>query len=339
MIDFRYHLVSIVAVFLALAIGLVLGSTQLQGTVVDGLKATSDSLSRQLNDAQAQRAAYSDQVSADESFAQANESVLLKNLLSGERVVLVTDVGADTGTTSALIAAAKQAGASITGTIALQSPFNSTSTSNESALNSLTTAQASSDNISLSQSSVQQQAAQLIATASVAKATAPAAALTLGQAQSTLNSYQQAGYISLTGSPAETATLAIIVAPASVPSDGTADPADQALVAVAQEFADQSTATVVAGDSSGDGSGSAMSVLRASVVAAKVSTIDDADTTVGQITTIQALATQAQGGKAGAYGVETGATSGGPSPAPTPSATVSASPSTSSSTKKNKAKK
>ena len=31
MIDFRYHLVSIVAVFLALAIGIVLGSTELQG--------------------------------------------------------------------------------------------------------------------------------------------------------------------------------------------------------------------------------------------------------------------------------------------------------------------
>ena len=29
MIDFRYHLVSIVAVFLALAIGIVLGSTEL----------------------------------------------------------------------------------------------------------------------------------------------------------------------------------------------------------------------------------------------------------------------------------------------------------------------
>ena len=35
MIDFRYHLVSIVAVFLALAIGIVLGSTELQGTTLD----------------------------------------------------------------------------------------------------------------------------------------------------------------------------------------------------------------------------------------------------------------------------------------------------------------
>jgi hypothetical protein len=32
MIDFRYHIVSIVAVFLALALGLFLGSTTLQST-------------------------------------------------------------------------------------------------------------------------------------------------------------------------------------------------------------------------------------------------------------------------------------------------------------------
>ena len=41
MIDFRYHLVSIVAVFLALAIGIVLGSTELQGHTLDALRATS----------------------------------------------------------------------------------------------------------------------------------------------------------------------------------------------------------------------------------------------------------------------------------------------------------
>jgi hypothetical protein len=37
-IDFRYHLVSIVAVFLALAVGVVLGSAALNGPVVAGLR-------------------------------------------------------------------------------------------------------------------------------------------------------------------------------------------------------------------------------------------------------------------------------------------------------------
>ena len=42
MIDFRYHLVSIVAVFLALAIGIVLGSTELQGNTIDVLRTSSE---------------------------------------------------------------------------------------------------------------------------------------------------------------------------------------------------------------------------------------------------------------------------------------------------------
>ena len=48
MIDFRYHLVSIVAVFLALAIGIVLGSTELQGTTYNFLDRTTAKLTRRV---------------------------------------------------------------------------------------------------------------------------------------------------------------------------------------------------------------------------------------------------------------------------------------------------
>ena len=37
-VDFRYHLVSIIAVFLALAIGIVIGTTALNGALLDNLK-------------------------------------------------------------------------------------------------------------------------------------------------------------------------------------------------------------------------------------------------------------------------------------------------------------
>jgi Copper transport outer membrane protein, MctB len=339
MIDFRYHLVSIVAVFLALAIGLVLGSTELQGATLDGLERGTNLLNGELTQARSQRDAYSAQVNADQSFAQANEAALLKNLLYGERVVMVTASGADSGTVSALVSAAKEAGATITGTISLSGSFSDTTTSNESTLQELNTDLADADSITLSTGSVQQQAAQLIAEAVVTTATSPTAALTTTQAQDVLTAYSKSGYLSVTPSnPQDLATLAIIVTPGSAPSDGASDPADQALVSVAQEFAQYSTATVVAGDTSADGSGSAMSVLRASNVASKVSTIDNADYTTGQIVTIQALASQTQCGKAQSYGSESSAGSGGPSPGPTPSASVSPSPSTSS-TKKAKANK
>ena len=68
MIDFRYHLVSIVAVFLALAIGIVLGSTELQGTTLDSLRGLTNSLKGQLNAAEAQRDSYAQQANASDAF-------------------------------------------------------------------------------------------------------------------------------------------------------------------------------------------------------------------------------------------------------------------------------
>ena len=77
MIDFRYHLVSIVAVFLALAIGIVLGSTELQGHTIDVLRATSDSQASHLNAAIAQREALSQQVTVNDQFLQTAEPKLV----------------------------------------------------------------------------------------------------------------------------------------------------------------------------------------------------------------------------------------------------------------------
>ena len=51
MIDFRYHVVSIVAVFLALAIGIVLGSTELQGPTYNILNRTTAKLQNELDQA------------------------------------------------------------------------------------------------------------------------------------------------------------------------------------------------------------------------------------------------------------------------------------------------
>lgn len=341
MIDFRYHLVSIVAVFLALAIGIVLGSTELKGKTLDALQETSNSLSSKLSAAEQERDGYSAQVAADQQFAQANETRILARLLTGQRVVLVTEPGAQQAVVTGIEKAARTADATITGTIALQSKFNDTTGTNEASLNDINGQLAQADSTTLvtgtnQQTANQQQAAQLLADAVTSKSVTSPSGLTLAEAQTLLNTYAQAGFLSVSGQPQLGATLAVIVTPQTPPSDGNSDPANQVLTGIAQEFAGSSAATVVAGNASGDGSGSAMAVLRSSGVSGQVSTIDDADTATGQITAIQALARQLQGGKAAAYGVDSGATAVGPSPAPTPSATVSASPSSTKKAKGNK---
>lgn len=114
----------------------------------------------------------------------------------------------------------------------------------------------------------------------------------------------------------------VIVTPGNVPSDGASDPANEVLVPVAQEFARASAVTLIAGAAAPSGqAGSAISVVRSSSVSSKVSTIDNADTTQGQITVMQAIARQLAGGQPSSYGIS-GATSVSPTPAPTASQTA-----------------
>jgi hypothetical protein len=337
-IDFRYHLVSIVAVFLALAIGIVLGSTELQGHTLDALRATSDALSRELSAVSAQRDSYQAQANAETQFLQSAEPRLLAKLLDGQNVVIVTEPGAQGSVVDAIDKAAATAGATVTGQVALQPKFNDISGANQSSLGSINSSIASNDGVVLPtgsdpQTVYQEQAAQLIATAILDKG-ADSTALTPTAAQALLSAYAQDGYLNITGTPTDRATLAVLVTPQSAPSDGPNDPANQVLLAIAQEFASASSATVVAGSTSGSAqSGSAISVLRSSSVSALVSSVDNADATLGQISVIEALAVQLAGGKPNSYGIS-GASAVSPVPLPSPSSTATA---TASATPKPKA--
>ena len=116
----------------------------------------------------------------------------------------------------------------------------------------------------------------------------------------------------------------MIVTPATTPADGQSDPANQVLLAVAQEFATLSAATIAVGSTTGSAaSGSAISVLRASSVSSEVSSVDNADTTIGQVSTIWALYDQLHGAKANSYGTSGSASAVSPVPLPVPSATPS----------------
>ena len=323
MIDFRYHLVSIVAVFLALAIGIVLGSTsEVRNGALAVLQQSSNSPKNQLNDAQAKAGAYQAQASAQDQFLQTAEPRLLSRLLEGKSVVIVTEPGAPGSVVDGVKRASAMAGASVTGEIALQPKFNDLSGANQSSLSAVNNQIASATGTVLStgsdpQTVDQQQAAQLIASAILAKTTIDPG---LTDPQTVLGYYAQASY--LTVSPAQLsapAQLAVLVTPQGAPADGRDDPANQVLLAVAQEFAGASAATVVAGGATGSAqSGSAMSVLRASSVSSQVSSVDDADSTLGQITVVQALAALVAGGKPNSYGIS-GASA--VSPVPVPSAT------------------
>jgi hypothetical protein len=326
-IDFRYHLVSIVAVFLALAIGIVLGSTELQGSVIDGLRAANNSLTNQRNAVSAQRDSYEQQASASDTFLQTAEPKLLSGMLADKKIVLITEPGAPSGIIDGIEKAAGTgyAGATVTGTVALQPKFNDLSGATRSSLSAMNTALATTDGTVLApaadqQTAYQQEAAELIATAVLNQADGESG-LTAAQAQSLLGQYAKGGYLTVSGTPWDRATLAVIVTPQAAPSDGPNDPANQVLLAVAGQFASDSAATLVAGPAaSSAASASAISVLRSSSVSSQVSSVDNADSRLGQISVIWALANQLAGEKPNSYGIS-GASAVSPVPLPVPSDT------------------
>jgi hypothetical protein len=326
-IDFRYHLVSIVAVFLALAIGIVLGSTELQGSTISGLRTLSDSLNSQLTAAEAQRDAYKTEASASETFLQTAEPKLLDGMLAGQKIVLVTEPGAPSAVIDGIKKAAGTgyAGATLTGTVALQPKFNDLSGATRSALSVINADLATTDGTGLApaanqQTVYQQQAAQLIATG-VLNSTDGEAGLTVPQAQTLLGAYAKSGFLTTSGAPWNRATLAVIVAPQAAPADGSGDPANQVLLALAGEFAAASAVTLVAGPAASSASpASAISVLRGSSVSSEVSSVDNADSTLGQVSAIWAIAGQLAGAKPNSYGIS-GASAVSPVPLQEPSET------------------
>jgi hypothetical protein len=339
-IDFRYHLVSIVAVFLALAVGIVLGSTELRGVAISALDRTSSSLSNKLDAANNENNALQQQVQGDHEFASAAEPVLLKNLLDGKKVVIITTPGASASVVNGIKTGLGDAGATVSGQVTLSSKFADTSASNLSLLDQLTE-RVTPANLTLVNGSPQQQAAQVLASALVSKGSSSGtgskgnsgsgpgsnsgSGTSSQNAQTILSSFSAGQFITVSGQPATGATLAVIVTPNSIPPGGNSDPANQAVVALAQEFGTSSEATVVAGVSATSSQGSAISAVRSSGAANDASTVDNADSVVGQIVAVQALEQQMNGKKPGSFGTQSDANSAGPSPAPTASASPSAS--------------
>lgn len=103
MISFRNHLLSLVAVFIALAVGIVLGGGPLSDVREDATQATSTSTEPD-----------SPTVEHGEQFAAAVAPTLYGETLAGRSVLVLTFPGADTGTLDELAEQVEVAGGTVT---------------------------------------------------------------------------------------------------------------------------------------------------------------------------------------------------------------------------------
>jgi Copper transport outer membrane protein, MctB len=330
MIDFRYHLVSIVAVFLALALGLLLGSTVLRPYALKGLQELSKREKSQIDSLLQTRNLLQGQIASDNQFAQANAPQLLKQLLDGQKVVLVEAPGASGSVISGVTQALHLSGAAVTGQLQLQAPFFDTSAAGSQKLSQLAEQLAQEvppTGLTL-RGSAQDQASELLANSIMTKdgPGQPVAGERDSSSVAVVNGLAGGGFVStVSGQPADRATLAVVIIPASPPSTNDSNAASQALVTLAEQLNLHSEGAVVAGSIAGSGTGSAIDVMRQDGRAGHLSSVDNADYAIGQIAVVYALVERMHG-KSGNYGVLSTANSAAPSPPPTPAPTASATP-------------
>jgi hypothetical protein len=116
-INFRYHVVSITSVFLALAIGLVLGTAALNGPVANDLNSRVTDLRQANSQLRGQVEDLDTQVQARDGFVRQVAPTLLDGTLRGKSVLVVTLPGAEAEQRDGVRTMLGLAGARVTGTI------------------------------------------------------------------------------------------------------------------------------------------------------------------------------------------------------------------------------
>jgi len=303
-IDFRYHLVSLIAVFLAVALGIVIGTTQLNGRVLDGLEAQVGTLSEEKDALEAQTERLTDQLTQDDAYDDAVAPLIVANRLVGASVLLVVssdEVNAEVvGQTTTLLQAA---GAELSGTLRLQPDFTDLQTAPE--LQEYVTGVGLPAGVILPQTDdTPALVASLMAQVLMQPAegdSAPSQAATT----SVLAGLAALGVVTSDSGEIDSADYALILTGAGFTGED-AETRNQALVALAVALDSAGSGAVVAGTAASAVEGGLVAALRGDPSAAtSVSTVNNVDVGSGQVAALLAL-TAERTGQSGSYGVGEG---------------------------------
>src|ERR671917_682694 len=121
--DLRYHLISLISVFLALAIGIRLGVAMAdRGVVSDRMQAEITSIDRQLDRQQREIGKQNEHIAEQEMMLERMSEVMIADSLKGEDVALVAGPYADPDISRAVQGDLSEAGANITTVETLEVP-------------------------------------------------------------------------------------------------------------------------------------------------------------------------------------------------------------------------
>ncbi|GAB2700014.1 copper transporter [Thalassiella azotivora] len=310
MIDFRYHLVSLVSVFMALAIGVVLGAGPLRDAIGDQLSNQVEGLLEDKTALQQAVANRDARIAERDAFISAVAPQLVSGQLGGRSVVLVTLPGVQDQDVEQVSAQLDAAGASVSGRVALGGSWFDPGRGEERA------DVADAQGALLPQPPADDAEAEEVLADVLAHLVVTTDLLRAGQAdeeaRAGLEALASEDLVSVEGAPWSRASVALVVAPgpADLPeADDTAwqDAEEAAVRTLVTALDEAGGGTVLAGPLSSAGENGLVAAVRGSDAASVVSTVDTLDAPTGRVAAVLALREQLAGG-VGHYGAGEGAT-------------------------------
>jgi hypothetical protein len=301
-INFRYHVVSLTAVFLALAVGLILGTAALNGPVADkissqvsGLRNTNGQLRDQVDELQTR-------ASSQDEFVREVAPTLLAGRLTGRSVLVLSGPTASTGDRDQVVSMLKTAGATITAQVRMTKDF--TDPTKDDALQDLAARVTPAGVTTLPNDGVGAETASALLATVLLSNKAP---ISDANRTTILSAYESLGVIDLDGQVSKVLPTAVVIVTGEPATSSDATDRNNAFLAVVKQF-DVVAGQMVLAAPTAAGSGNPVAAVRGDGTLAKtISTVDGVSLAEGQVATAMALAEQFTG-RAGHYGTGKSAT-------------------------------
>jgi len=300
----RSFVLSLAAVFFALALGVVLGARVLPGPMMSGLRGDKGDLQSQMAELRDANAALNQRLSAADQFDAQMSDRIVRGALNGKSVVMFRTPDAESGDVDALAALIEQSGGSITGTVGLTQEFLGANSAEKlrSVVNSPILPPGAALNTALVDPAAQ--TGDLLGIALLINRDPKIVPVGDEARDTVLAALRDTGF--LTFDRVAAADTAVVVTGGGLADDaGNQGPT---VARFAAGLAPHGSGLVLAGrDGSADGV-SAVALTRAdAALAGVVTTVDDVGTAAGRTTTVLALQSMIGGAPAAKYGVGQGA--------------------------------
>ncbi|OBK47966.1 copper transporter [Mycobacterium sp. 1081908.1] len=309
MISLRQHALSLAAVFLALAVGVVLGSGFLSDTLLSSLRDEKRDLYTQISGLNDQKNAMNEKLAAANNFDNQLAGRIVHDALGGKSVVLFRTPDARDDDVAAVAKFVGQAGGTVAGTVSLTQEFVDANSAEK--LRTVVNSSILPAGQQLSTKLVDQgsQAGDLLGIALLINPNPATPPIDDPQRDTVLASLRDTGFI--TYQPADhlgAANAALVVTGGALPQDAGNQGVSVARFSAA--LAPHGSGTLLAGRDGSATGGAAVAVARADAgMNSAISTVDDIDAAPGRITTVLGLHDLINGGHIGQYGTGHGATS------------------------------